>query len=1198
MEYAADRTDLFDPYIRVTGGPQGTDQAENRSSTIRALLMDRAAQQARQVLKAVSRTELDSLPPVLRGLDRETRSVMTYRVAAMIAAFERFLSLDIHADVRERLDPVFRPIGAWVRGRYAVTSPALLVIQAILYSHCEWFRDCLWEAHSATRAYSELLQSGYPEAHCRFIAAIIAHQTLARTSWTLDADRDPPETFAYYCDGKSAILAEQRFNGDPMRIQEATARVIGESLFSFLGPASSNSVDEQSRSKRRLAAALVLHAMCLHARHHGGESTTNTGIKAQSLRFFDYLIETWDDGAGARPALVFIQYGRYVHRAEPELFNEIRNHIRDQMLCKKVKKGANLTFCLHRVGSINVWHHHKFGEHRISKPSPGKFPSGIGELIEKTNGFISSYEIGEAENLRCVLGLHDGDIATELKEMKVWDALDHIFNKVKLQHLACWDLPAATDRYFPAPLVGHVLHSYRDVRPKDFTALHVIGREPRSLTSHATGDVQLTIWLPTSTRTCHRPIWYPSGDEYSEVLTARYVAALMVGVLVSFAPRRLLLDYVSDQAREYWSGLIAEAFENNGGLLMVHYAEQVRALRADHDVSGAANPWDITAGKRDRQRWNTAPPAAALKVVGIDVGGTSIKAALFEVDHDRKFFAVPAPTPKTIRWSSIEGEKPDERIKSLLEKVFSALEVGLTEVDTLGVSLACPVADGVPVGVSGVLNNRKIGYEGEIDKGNPHDLHTIDFSSVARELKLGTATPAGKATVVLLNDGDADIRSGESEMDLGLEGKTLVFKEGTGIAFALFEAGSAVDHPCETAKAIINLRSQPDQPEKRKHFQGGQLGLYASKRKFGKLLPAAATCLEKAGLKDWSNDILGGALGNILKQALEDGQSAEQRSSMQCEQDKPIPDDPSAKKRLADLIEKGLRELKEKESLPVFDFAETSAQVAGAIFNVGKSIVDKFGDDCEKCHTEASKVFRQRAWKKIGAHAGDYVKGEFKSPAELPTWSISRPWNASPPDASPLSLDSYEKAAIGCAWVLGRWLADGIALSWDLYGMRELRLAGGPLSGATGVYIAQSARAALSKVYGFDLDPSSGPGPLNRLDWYASARRREVKALCLVNPPESSSEGGPLGAAMAAFDGYLAELKLRQLKACRNALERLSNPFFIPELVEEAKQTDKRERWILAEDEVAEMLEGESMVLGLTRERDGKFRRWDGTMLG
>jgi len=68
------------------------------------------------------------------------------------------------------------------------------------------------------------------------------------------------------------------------------------------------------------------------------------------------------------------------------------------------------------------------------------------------------------------------------------------------------------------------------------------------------------------------------------------------------------------------------------------------------------------------------------------------------------------------------------------------------------------------------------------------------------------------------------------------------------------------------------------------------------------------------------------------------------------------------------------------------------------------------------------------------------------------------------------ALGESTKAAVYCAWLLGRWLADGIALAWELFGAREVRLAGGPLSGKTGIFITLSARRALEEVYGFDLE--------------------------------------------------------------------------------------------------------------------------------
>lgn len=1156
MEHAADCTETFDPYVSIPGGPPGTDAEEGRSSTVRALLMDRAVHQIRQILSAVKRGDLAHLPPVLRGLDQETRGALTQTVAAMLAALQRFLTDDCHADARERLDPVLRPIGAWVRGRYAVTSPALLVIQSILYSHCEWFRDCLWEAHSAERAYSELLHSGYPEDHCRLIAAILAHQTLARTSWTQGADRDPREALAYVCqdDPPEVRFADEPLDHSLEAVQEAAAQAIGASLFDFLAPTATQSAERAMRWKRRLAAALVLHALCLHARHHGTESASDAGVKDQALRFFDFLIETRD--GRPRIGLVFIQYGRYVQRANDALFRAIKQHIREHLLPQQSEAPKNITLCLHRVGSRNVWEKHRFQSRLVSPPRRGGLfegGTGIGPVLDKTVGELRTYKVSESDQLRCVLGLRESgaiDLPAETR-----GALAALFRLVHRRHLAClaglWESPEC---YFPTPLVGHVLTAYRHIKPQALTALHIVGEEPRTLRAGACADIRLTLWLPIGRPVEFVDVWQAARALKPEALVACYVAAMMVGLLVSFAPRRLKLDYLADEARQHWSGLIAQAFDANGGPLMGHYVEQIRALKAEQDTSGMADPWGIGIDPQMRARWRAHVP---LTILGIDIGGTSIKAQLFQVRQAadlRASAASPCGILCSLPWPTVKGKTPAQCLESLLNEVLRAVDRAPMSIDAVGIAFAGPVADGVPVGVSRILQN--FAYTGDIVHGNPHSLHTIDFADAARTVGLL------RAAVVLLNDGDADIRSGETGVPVTGDGKTLVLKEGTGVACSLYEDGSPADHPCETAKAILNIccfpvpRSRTDT----KPFQSGQLGQYVSKKKLATLLPGAVRLLASAGLDpSAAKDVLGCAIGSVLGQALKG---------------------PRIATPLTEAIARALRE-PAIAGVSVAGPDGTAAGVAAQILRIGDTIGERFQSDCRKCHADAEGVFAKRLAREIGQTAPGDVEGQGAHPDDPPPRSLTREWEDLEPD---------ERAAVACAWVLGRWLADGIALSWDLYGMREVRLAGGPLSGATGIYIAQSARGALKAVYGFDLDTGSGSGPLTHPDWYASARRREIKALRLVDPPETSSEGGPRGAALAAFDGILRRLVVQQLKACRNAVANMPATFSVFDLMHAARGALLKP-WVPSEQTIGEMLERESAALGLTRIWDGRFRR-------
>jgi hypothetical protein len=195
-----------------------------------------------------------------------------------------------------------------------------------------------------------------------------------------------------------------------------------------------------------------------------------------------------------------------------------------------------------------------------------------------------------------------------------------------------------------------------------------------------------------------------------------------------------------------------------------------------------------------------------------------------------------------------------------------------------------------------------------------------------------------------------------------------------------------------------------------------------------------------------------------------------------------------------------------------------------------------------------------------------------------------------------VSLSGPEKAAIRCADILGRWLADAIALVWELHRPNEIRLAGGPLSGKTGIFVALSARKALEAAYAFDVElhrPSlvqgsatapigGGVAPVHGV--------REIRKLILVFPSEDSGEGGPKGAALAAFSRHLADMKMRQLQVCRSPIASReigadNNMFTADEVDQRAKtKPDVESPWLVTPEDVSEMLTLESAGLRLTRQ--------------
>ena len=428
MTGAIEVSQRFDPYVRVPGASQPMDAADSRSETVRALLLDRTVEQVRSIIAAVDRGDMHLLPLVLRGLDQETEGLFTRRVVAMLAAYERFLTQTSHADAREALDVVFRPIGDWVGGQYVVTSPALLVVQTILYSHCEWFHEYLWEAKSAIRAYRELhgaisnQRSTLSPAHAQFVAGIIAHQTLLRTTWSTGSD-DVPEAYAFYektthteRGGKShptLAWAEEEYN-DPEKAQawshEAAGMALARTLFKFL-PA------ENDSDKRRLSAALILHALCLHGRHGRLETdrlSESRKIKHQALRFLDYL--RLPTGARYQPRLAFLQYGRYVLASENSkgssgLFAAAKKRIieaKDPLLPLADIARGNLMFVFQRVSSLRVWRDQRFDENNV-KPldlaGSGAASDAIERMVAETVGKAVCFRLPPEGYVKSSLGV-------------------------------------------------------------------------------------------------------------------------------------------------------------------------------------------------------------------------------------------------------------------------------------------------------------------------------------------------------------------------------------------------------------------------------------------------------------------------------------------------------------------------------------------------------------------------------------------------------------------------------------------------------------------------------------------------------------------------------------------------------------------------------------------------------------------------
>ena len=748
--------------------------------------------------------------------------------------------------------------------------------------------------------------------------------------------------------------------------------------------------------------------------------------------------------------------------------------------------------------------------------------------------------------------------------------------------------------YLPAPLVGHVIRTLRDRRPIDFTPVHVVARDVRRASPSASNDVQFTLWLPKLAKCAdaERPIWAPISpgelnDTNVDLLAARYIAAFMIGVAVTYAPRELSLDYLSAIARANWNSLIQAAFDQNGGPLIVAYIEQVRARRATASAAGCADSRALEAHARPaetiEQLWCRDPSTKPVRVMGIDIGGTAVKYTIYEVSRPRD------GAPRATFLEKDRGTEPFAAKESyyLQEGRESEVLLGflkkktrqdLSRQDAIGISFAAPVMDDVAVGRSGVsrrFTKPDEKHEGTVLEVHERELHRIDFAGAVMRLgaRGGRDASCGGVVAVVLNDGDADIRSTPAGAG-GQVGLVVTVKEGTGVAFAVRADGAPVDVLAETAKSILNINAGVQKEDKgdegkvdkdvARRFPYEEFSRRCSRTKFETLLErfapdfwVALNIVVKGPGID-ARDAAGWLIGAILDSALSRPASVGLVEYLR-----------SDRGRWARLTKKVGPPSEMVRLIEIID-SQPSLEVGGdeALY---RSAMDELTSRVRMSLSEALA-------------APGSLRFETQ-PLRTPVKDYK-------------DLEHAERFVIGLAGVLGGWLADAIAQVCELYAPNEVHLAGGPLSGVTGIFVAGAAARALSEVYAFDVELRSPAAPGAVRGNVLSARSvahgpREIRKLVLVCPPEDPGEGGPKGAALAAFERYLQHERARQLQLCRSVVavreeSALRDAFSAAGIMKLAlKGVHPR---LVTEEDVAEMLGLESAALGLTRQPDGHFK--------
>ena len=797
------------------------------------------------------------------------------------------------------------------------------------------------------------------------------------------------------------------------------------------------------------------------------------------------------------------------------------------------------------------------------------------------------------------------------------------------------------DRYFPAPLVGLVLRQMHDLRPDEFAPLHIlsrgIGGKP---VNDSNAENQFTIWLPIilSNREDILPetpppekiyIWddfgsiYPAGAQEkpiplpsAEKMIARYVAAMVIGRAVSFSPKEIILDYYSIQARDCWGKLIDRAIFENGGNLMEVYSTEIGCEpslfhRIDILKTLTVSPsFDVLRMpcRHSMQLINSCPicveeiettitPWFEKKfILGIDIGGTTIKIGKFDINvlynadfspdiHEVKKQDIgEAHKAKQAEWIN-QGNSPDDFrwtvddfVGVLKEKcgcLFGA------DVIAVGVSLAAPVGKetGRPLATSGALVDY-FNMVKSIAKANIIDLHKIDLEAAFRTIL------SSKTVVKILNDGDADIKDGdesgiilrkdESSNDkFSHEGVMVELKAGTGIAVSVYRDGKPWEISAESAKAIINLLVEPQlynnnggQATPVERFQQGVVSEFISKKGIKRL----TDYIVFAGKKhDPCFSDPGKFVGRLLDELIISPISTDKRGiHIESDENPFYPPSPET-------------EIIFKNNLARFDaIQECLNELYTRVWQINQLHLAVGNEEAVDGYREA--LLRQlRAVRPLG-------DDKFQSVAQHANLEPIKHYQ---------QLNEMQRYVIGAAWVLGLWLADAIALVTEIFDAREVRLAGGPLSKATGIFVAASAERALQDVYGFDIEVAwdarqDGGGKFQPIP-IARHRVREMKRLRLVYPPAKSDSSGARGAAKAAFETWVIHVKQDQLLQCRDYVqETLPGEDFTSGSVLEATNSKPNLVFpvLITEDDIADMLAQESAALGLTRTVAGGYSKY------
>ncbi len=248
-------------------------------------------------------------------LDWVIRSQIWPRIEGSLKQLEDFLFPSDKSEPKEIWYPLFELIYTddGEKGR-AVTTPALLVVQAILYSHQEWTRPFYHDTWSAGQAQADLKCRGIPEGFIKKVAVIISFLNLFRNGLV------SLKEVGIWDNNEEAKF----INDSPLRVGDALAREIFR-----LWKATEGASSELSEEDKKKALCAVAACALSHEKRHPPQGAAVQSSLQQKYESFQNLYKHLEEknwSPSERAVLCGFEFANYListFKEEDKIFKKI-----------------------------------------------------------------------------------------------------------------------------------------------------------------------------------------------------------------------------------------------------------------------------------------------------------------------------------------------------------------------------------------------------------------------------------------------------------------------------------------------------------------------------------------------------------------------------------------------------------------------------------------------------------------------------------------------------------------------------------------------------------------------------------------------------------------------------------------------------------------------------------------------------------